>query len=156
MNNKFLKTIDYAILKFCDSLGFNKPYFFQFLTCSDKQAPKFLNPNDEQKQLKVIDLLAILDNLDDEHRKIILDNLCQKYNFQCLSTSPGVKTSQNLEHILLNITSTNGDLSKEFLLSIQDNNIDKQEKEKLNKIAYDLRSLLRTFENRINKESSND
>ena len=151
---RFLKTIDYSIIKFCDSLGFNKTYFHQFLSCSEKQAPKFLNPNDELKQLKVIDLLSILDNLDSKHRKIILDNLCQRYDFVCLDSAAAENNNKSLEHILLEITSTNGDLSKEFINAINDNNISNDELEKLNFIAYHFRSLLRTFENKIKRISN--
>lgn len=153
---KLLKTIDYSITKFCDSLGFKKTYFHQYLTCSDKQAPKFLNPNDDTKQLKVIDFICILDNLDTKHQKIILDNLCQKYNFVCCDTAATQNNNQSLEHILLSITSTNGDLSKEFIEAIKDNNISSDEHNKLNAIAYNFRSLLRTFENKINKVSNHE
>ncbi|RXJ82635.1 phage regulatory CII family protein [Arcobacter sp. F2176] len=150
MTNTFLNTINYSIEKFCDSLGFNKTYFHQFLNCSQKQAPKFLNPNDDLKQLKVIDLISILDNLDTKHRKIILDNLCQKYDFVCLDSAITQSNNISLEHILLNITSTNGELSSNFLQALEDGNISHDENKLLKEIAYKFRSLLRIFEFKIN------
>lgn len=149
--NLMTKIIDFTISKFCDSMGFNKSFFFQFLPYSEKQLPKYLNSNDDTKSLKIDDLLLILDNLDKPHQKLILDYLAQRYQGTFLFNDSLNENSQSLEHILLSITATDGELSKQFLNAIEDNNIDDNEKTQLNEIAYRLRSLLRIFESRIKK-----
>lgn len=149
--NSFNKIIDFAVEKFCNSLGFNKNFFSQFLPYSESQFPKYINHNDDTKNLKSHDLIHILDNLDKPHQKLILDYLAQRYEATFIFNDSTNNTEKSLEHILLNITATDGELSHKFLNAIQDNNIDETETKELNQIAYKLRSLLRVFEARINK-----
>ncbi len=101
------------------------------------------------KYLRIEELFIILNTLDKPQQKIILDYICNKYDFQCLDTADTKKSNQSLETLLLSITATNGDLSKEFISSMEDGNISEHEEDTLNSIAYQLRSLLRTFEGRI-------
>lgn len=149
--SKLLKVIDYSIHSFCDSLGLNKSHFNKYLPYSDSQIPKYLNPNDETKNLKIIDLPLILNNLDNQHKKLILDSICQSHGFVCTVEASKENNDKSLENILLRITATNGNLSSEFIEALEDGKISDIENEKLNQIAYQLRSLIRTFEARINK-----
>lgn len=150
-SSKLLRVIDYSVTTFCDSLGLNKTHFNKFLPYSDSQVAKYLNPNDDTKNLKIIDLPLILNNLDSQHKKLILDSICQSHGFICTEQTPGQNNSNSLENILLNITATNGSLANEFLVALEDGEISQEENEKLSTIAYQLRSLIRTFEARINK-----
>lgn len=149
-NSTLLKVIDYAINGFCTSLGFKKNYFNVFLPYSEKQYPKYINPCDDSHNLKITDLQIILEKLDTPNKKIILDSLCQTHGFLCVDSAETENNDNSLERILLNITSTDGALSKTFLEATQDNEIDDFERTELKAISYSLRSLLRVFENRIN------
>ena len=149
-NSKLLNLIDYSVTSFCSSLGFNKGFFSKFLPYSETQFPKYINPNNSEKILKVTDLETIINNLDTFHSKMILDYLCQLKGFVCV---PDSTQSDNkflsLENLLLHITATNGTLANSFLQALQDGNINLEEKEQLKTIAYSLREFLITFENRI-------
>ena len=149
-NSKLLNLIDYSVTSFCSSLGFNKGFFSKFLPYSETQFPKYINPNNSEKILKVTDLEVIINNLDTFHSKMILDYLCQLKGFVCV---PDSTQSDNkflsLENLLLHITATNGTLANSFLQALQDGNINLEEKEQLKTIAYSLREFLITFENRI-------
>ncbi|RXK01500.1 hypothetical protein CRV02_08300 [Arcobacter sp. CECT 8989] len=149
--NSFNKIIDFAVEKFCNSIGFNKNFFSQFLPYSESQFPKYINHNDDTKNLKSHDLIHILDNLDKPHQKLILDYLAQRYEATFIFNDSLDDNNQSLEHILLSITATDGELSKQFLNAIEDNNIDDNEIKQLKEIAYKLRSLLRVFESRVNR-----
>lgn len=149
--SRLLNVIEYSINSFCNSLGFKAGFFSQFLPYSENQYPKYINPTDSTHNLKITDLELIFSNLDNSHKKIILDSLCQSNGFVCVdsnaSTPNGIFT--NIETLLLAISATNGDLAGTFLSSIQDGNINAYEKEELNQIAYKLRAFLITFESRI-------
>lgn len=107
------------------------------------------------KYLRVEELFIIIENLETSSQKIILDYICSKFGFICLDSASADDTNNSLETILLQLSSTNGELSKEFLESVKDGSINDYEREKLNSIAYMFRSLLRTFEMKI-KGSEND
>ena len=149
--SKLLNVIEYSINSFCNSLGFKSGFFSQFLPYSENQYPKYINPTDLTHNLKITDLELIFSNLDNSHKKIILDSLCQSNGFICVDSNEtllnGIFT--NIETLLLAISATNGDLAGTFLSSIQDGNINDYEKEELNQIAYKLRAFLITFESRI-------
>ena len=121
--SKLLNVIDYSINSFCQSLGFKKNFFSQFLNYSDSQFPKYINPKDDSHNLKITDLELILLNLDSQHKKIILDSLCQSNGFVCVDTANEKSLFSNLEILLLNISATNGDLAKTFLSAVEDGNI---------------------------------
>uniref|UniRef100_UPI004047D1CB phage regulatory CII family protein n=1 Tax=Aliarcobacter sp. TaxID=2321116 RepID=UPI004047D1CB len=147
--SKLLNVIDYSINSFCQSLGFKKNFFSQFLNYSDSQFPKYINPKDDSHNLKITDLELILLKLDSQHKKIILDSLCQNNGFVCVDTANEISLFSNLEILLLNISATNGDLAKTFLSAVEDGNINELEKQQLKTISYQLREFLITFENRI-------
>lgn len=145
------KITNFSVEKFCNSMGFNKPFFYQFLPYSDKQCSKILNPDDTTRFLKADDLLFILDNLDTFHRKIILDYIASKYDF-VLSNKANTKNETSLENIkdlLLSFSSQNGLLIDNFFNFSNDNNIDEFEKAELKKQSYAFRSLLVQFENSL-------
>lgn len=148
-NSKLLNVIHYSINSFCSSLGFNIGFFSKFLPYSETQYPKYINPTETTHNLKITDLELILSNLDLTHKKIILDSLCQSNGFVCVDTEKEKSLFNSLENLLLNISATNGDLAKTFLSAVEDGNINDLEKEQLNKISYNLREFLITFENRI-------
>lgn len=149
-NSKFLNLIDYSITSFCSSLGFNKGFFSKFLPYSETQYPKYINPNEDSHNLKITDLETIINNLDTFHSKLILDYLCQLKGFICVPESAESDNKfSSLENLLLHITATNGNLANSFLQSLQDGNINQDEKEQLKTIAYNLREFLISFENRI-------
>ncbi len=147
--SKLLKVVNYSITLFCESLGFKNNFFSQFLPYSESQYPKYLNPNDDTHNLKITDLELILSNLDSEHKKIILDSLCQSCGFVCVEDEKEKSLFFSLENLLLNISATNGDLAKNFLLAVEDGNISNSEKDELSKISYNLREFLISFDNRI-------
>lgn len=148
-NSKLLNIIDYSITSFCSSLGFKKNFFSQFLSYSDSQFPKYLNPLDDSHNLKITDLELILNQLDTTHKKLILDSLCLSNGFVCIDSVDDNHLFSNLEILLLNISATNGTLAKSFLKSVEDGNINDFEKEELRVISYTLRRFLINFENRI-------
>lgn len=149
-NSKLLNLIDYSITSFCSSLGFNKGFFSKFLSYSETQYPKYINPNEDSHNLKITDLETIINNLDTFHSKLILDYLCQLKGFVCVEDSiQSDNKFSSLENLLLHITATNGNLANSFLTALQDGNINQNEKEQLKTIAYQLREFLITFGNRI-------
>ncbi len=147
--SKLLKVIEYSITSFCNSIGFKNGFFSKFLPYSESQYPKYINPTETTHNLKITDLELILSNLDLTHKKLILDSLCQTNGFVCVDTAKEKSLFNSIENLLLNISATNGDLAKSFLLAVEDGNINEQEKEELKKISYSLREFLITFENRI-------
>lgn len=149
-NSKLLNLIDYSITSFCSSLGFNKGFFSKFLSYSETQYPKYINPNEDSHNLKITDLETIINNLDTFHSKLILDYLCQLKGFVCVEDSiQSDNKFSSLENLLLHITATNGNLANSFLSALKDGNINQDEKEQLKTIAYQLREFLITFGNRI-------
>ncbi|RXJ98379.1 hypothetical protein CRU98_10090 [Arcobacter sp. CECT 8986] len=101
------------------------------------------------KYFRIDEIFIIIDCLSSNSQKIVFDYICSKYDFLCFDSALSNNLDISLESILLHITSTNGELSKHFLEAVKDNNIDENEKQKLNSIAYQFRSLLRTFEAKI-------
>ncbi|MGM0518185.1 MAG: hypothetical protein ACQERD_00920 [Campylobacterota bacterium] len=101
------------------------------------------------KYFRIEELFIILESVDKPQQKIILDYICNKYDFTCQDTADINNTNNTLENILLNITATQGRLTQDFIQAIEDDDITDIENDKLNSIAYELRSLVRTFENRI-------
>lgn len=147
--SKLLNIIDYSITSFCSSLGFKKNFFSQFLSYSESQFPKYINPLDDTHNLKITDLENILKSLDSKHKKLILDSLCQSCDFVCVDSAKDNHLFSSLENLLLNISATNGTLANSFLNAAEDGNINEFEKEELKTISYKLREFLVTFENRI-------
>jgi hypothetical protein len=147
-NSKFMNLINYTVTKFCDSLGFNRGYFFQFLPYSENQLPKYFNPNDDNKVFKITDLELILDNLDTPHQKLILDYLCQKYGFVC-SQSADIDTLQddNIKDMLIALSASNGNLANCYINSVDDNVLSDEEIEELLNLSYKTRQQLINFEN---------
>lgn len=107
------------------------------------------------KYLRVEELFIILENLETSSQKIILDYINTKFGFVCSEAAKPIEDNSSLETLLLKITSTNGEFTKEFLKAVEDGEIDEYENKKLNDIAYVFRSLIRTFELK-KKGSSND
>ena len=147
--SRLLNVIYYSVDSFCQSLGFNIGFFSQFLPYSQNQFSKYINPTETTHNLKITDFELILSNLDSTHKKIILDSICQSNGFVCVDTEKEKNLFYSLENLLLNISATNGDLAKSFLVAVEDGNINESEKEQLKTISYNLREFLITFENRI-------
>lgn len=149
--SKLLNVIDYAVNSFCSSLGFNKSFFSKFLPYTEAQFPKYMNPKETTHNLKITDFELIMENLDTQNKKLILDSLCHQNGFVCVESATCSDNGiyKNIETLLLTISATNGDLASNFLKAVQDGNINDLEKESLNKIAYDLRAFLVLFESRI-------
>lgn len=102
------------------------------------------------KDLKVRELLHILDNLDHESQKIILDFLAIKYDFVLSET---VETSnlnfKDLKDLLLKMQINQSDITEEYLDVFSDGVITSSEVKDLQMCIYTLQSYLREFENRI-------
>jgi hypothetical protein len=152
-NSKLLNVIDYSITSFCDSLGFNKAYFSQFLPYSESQYPKYVNPREDSHNLKITDLELILTNLDITHKKLILDSLCQSNGFLCLDSAELEKDESSIEKLLLKASASNGELASSFIKAFEDGKISDEEKQELTNIAYDFRKLLISFELNLKNSS---
>lgn len=149
-NSKLNNLLTHCVDRFCDSIGFNRGYFFQFLPhYSDKQLPKFFNPNDNTKEFKLSDLEIILSNLDTQHKKPILDYLCQSHGFICSSAANSNNDLENLKDTLLNISTSHGLLASQYLEAIKDEEITQNELEALLKASYNVRQILANFENTL-------
>lgn len=151
-NSKLTKVVHHAIDLFCNNLGFTKGYFSKYLPYSETQSLKYMNPNNNDKHFKITDLEIILNNLDKEHKKIILDSLCHTHGFICVDSANSSNNSLNVESLLLKISASNGNLADNFLIALQDGKLTSDEKQSLAHIAYCFRSLLIEFENKL-KES---
>ena len=149
--SKLLNVIDYAVNSFCSNLGFYKSFFSKFLPYTESQFPKYMNPKESSHNLKITDFELIMENLDIQNKKMILDSLCHQFGFVCVDSAEMMEKGiyQNMETLLLTISATNGDLANCFLNAVQDGNINDLEKDSLQKIAYDLRAFLVLFESRI-------
>jgi hypothetical protein len=104
-----------------------------------------LNPS-TGKDLKVRELILLLDNLTSDTQKDVLDFLAKRYGFIVSESVVAANTTDSLKDILLNINSINGDVSKEYLLSIRDNEISKSELDTISKLLYQARAVIREFE----------
>lgn len=150
-NSKLLNVINHSVKLFCDSLGFNMNYFSSFMPYSDSQFPKYFNPNDDTKNLKITDLELILNHLDSKHQKLILDSLCQTHGFVCVESANHVESNKSIENLLLKISASNGALADNFITALEDDELTDDEKKKLTELAYHFRSMIIQFENRINQ-----
>lgn len=151
-NSKLLNLLNYTVTKFCDSLGFNRGYFNQFLPYSENQLPKYFNPNDDNKSFKITDLELILDNLDTPHQKLILDYLCQRYNFVCSMSAQADKINDdNIKDMLIKLSAKNGNLANCYINSINDDILTDDEIEHLLSLSYMTRQNLINFENVLKK-----
>jgi hypothetical protein len=104
-----------------------------------------LNPN-TGKDLKVRELILLLDNLTPDTQKIVLDFLARRYNFTVSESATPANSAEHLKDILLNINSISGDVSKEYLLAIRDNEITKSEVDNISKLLYQARAVIKEFE----------
>ena len=148
-STKFLNFVTIIITNFTDTLGVKRAYFSKFLPYSDSQFNKYLNPQDETKNLKLTDFIHIIDNLDRSSQFEMIDWFCEQYDFTIVDNQKELKNNETLETLLLKMTSTNGTLSNQFLEAIKDDDINDYEQSELKSIARQFRSLLRTFENRL-------
>jgi hypothetical protein len=147
-NSKLLNLLNYTVTKFCDSLGFNRGYFNQFLPYSENQLPKYFNPNDDNKSFKITDLEIILDNLDQPHQKLILDYLCQRYDFVCSSSAEtDIIENDNIKDMLIALSAKNGNLANCYINSIQDDILTDDEIDELLSLSYETRQKLINLEN---------
>lgn len=104
-----------------------------------------LNPN-TGKDLKVRELILLLDNLTPDTQKIVLDFLAKRYGFVVSESATPANSAEHLKDILLNINSISGDVSKEYLLAIRDNEITKSEVDNISKLLYQARAVIKEFE----------
>lgn len=152
-DTKLYKTFSYAFAQYDKSFdlkrGTARKQAAEDLGLKDTNILNKYFDESSTKYLRIEELFIIIGSLDKPQQKIILDYICNKYDFQCLDTAETKESNQSLETLLLSVTATNGDLSKKFIESMEDGQISEQEEQGLNSIAYQLRSLLRTFEARI-------
>lgn len=147
--SKLTNVINHSIEMFTKSLGFKKGYFSQYLNYSENQYPKYINPNDVTHNMKLSDLDLILDNLDDKHTKIILDYLCMRNNFQCITNADDDNSKFNVSDSLHNINSKVGSLNTEYLDSKEDGILDNVELNNFITKSYNIRQTLICFENQV-------
>ena len=104
------------------------------------------------KFLKLDQLFIILDNLDNDLQKELLDYIANKYNFT-LSYKAETKetTPNNIKDLLLSYSTQNGNLISNFFSASLDGHIDEKEKAELLKQAYAFRSSLILFEKSLER-----
>ncbi len=152
-NTNFLSTIKLALLEFGKSFNITySEYFANKLFFTGKNAKvQFLNmfQSNNDKYLKLDEFLIILDTLENTQQKIILDDLCQRYDFICSSKATNNKqtiNNENIKDILLKISGTNGKLFTDFLDFNTDKNLDNKELKSLIDSSYQARVRLLEFE----------
>ena len=121
-----------------------------FTTSGYKQVKNLLTADD--KFLKLDQLFIILDNLDNDLQKELLDYIANKYNFT-LSYKAETKetTPNNIKDLLLSYSTQNGNLISNFFSASLDGHIDEKEKAELLKQAYAFRSSLILFEKSLER-----
>ena len=149
----FLKALDFAFLEFESQFGKSATKFF-----SQKIGFNTSNQLSNKIQhfsiahLNIDEVFIILDNLG-KHKKIILDYICDKYDYVC---SPKAKNEQatkyeNIKDLLLKVTGNNGCLVNDFTDFNIDDELDKNELLALKKRSYGSRSTLVQFELELDK-----
>lgn len=103
----------------------------------------------ENKFLKVDQLFIILDNLDHELQKELLDYIANKYDFTLSYSATASKSNDSITDLLLSFSVDNGDIVSSFLDFNSDGCVDENEKEKLKMKSYLFRSRLLQFENSL-------
>lgn len=106
------------------------------------------------KDLKVRELLHILDNLDHESRKIILDFLASRYDFVLSENLQNSNINfKDLKDLLLKMHINQSDITEEYLNIFSDGVITSVEVKELQSCIYALQAYLREFESRVIQQS---
>jgi hypothetical protein len=152
-NLDLLKKIKLAMLEFGNEFNVTPNQYFadklHFKNLSASvQFSNLFQPHNE-KYLKLDEFLIILDNLS-SHRKIILDYLCNKYDYVCTPKAYNqTLNTENIRDLLLNISSKQGYLFQNYLNYASDNMLDSQEIEILLQNSYQARATITEFENNL-------
>lgn len=118
---------------------------------ANSQYTNLLQPFNE-KYIKVDELFLLLDNLG-THKKIIIDYICNKYDYTCSIKANNTNCSNdNIKDLLLSIGGSNGHLFNSFLDYSKDKILDKKETNNLIKTSYQTRALLNQFENDLKEK----
>ena len=127
-------------------------------------APKMCFPNNGYAQvknlfvlhtlkfIKIDQLFIILDNLDHDLQKELLDYIANKYNFTLSYKAEAESSnSENIKDLLLSFTSQNGRLVDKFFESFSDENLSTKELKELLSQIYVFRAGLVLLEGRLKK-----
>lgn len=103
------------------------------------------------KFLKLDQLFIILNDLDSDLTKNILDYISKKYNFTLsYKATPSIIQYESMKDSLISFSINNGELSNDFFNAIKDDKLTPDEITILKKRIYDFRSALVQFENELN------
>ena len=103
----------------------------------------------ENKFLKLDQFFIILDNLNHELQKELLDYIANKYDFNLSYSATASKSNDSIKDLLLSFSVNNGDIVSSFFDFNSDGCFDKSEKEQLKMMSYMFRSRLIEFENSL-------
>lgn len=143
----FLNVLDLAFDKFEEKnpkVDANK-FFANLLNY--KTVNEFLNhfqPH-SNRYLKVDELIIILANLG-ESKKYVLDWLCVQYGFLCIPQIKSDQKQENFQEIFMEISYISGELAKYYQEYNKDNKLDSDEKEELNKLLYNFRTIIASYQ----------
>jgi len=146
----FFKTIKLSLNNFSVEMGVTAYSYFAdklFISSKNKHTvlSNLLNTN-TGKDLKVRELLLLLDNLQG-HEKPILDYICNRYGFVCsLNVKENNETNENIKDLLLKISGSNGSIINDYISFNSDDELDDNEVNQLLKASYNIRALLNQFE----------
>lgn len=158
-DQEFLKAVDLAFLEFSNRYGVTSSKYFA-------EKLKYNTPNEFQnhlqpynnKFLKIDEFFIILTHLGD-HRKILLDFICNKYDYICSKKAQYDSKNtdyKNIKETLLDIAGSNGSIFNDYVNFTSDNELDKKEIEQLIKASYQTRALLNEFEDMLKEVLKNE
>lgn len=145
----FFKTVKFSINKYGKNNSITAfSHFADLLNFpqnnnSSSNFGKLLSPGTD-KDLKVRELLLVLEELDHE-KKYILDSMCKMFDYICI---PAVdkKPIVSFEKFFIDVSLISGKIAEKFQEFNKDNTIDNFESQELNSLMYDFRVLIRSYE----------
>lgn len=152
-NEDFIKTLKFSLKQFSDEYNvsaysyFANKLHFKGDNARHQLSNLFTPAND--RYLKVDELFILLNHLD-EYKKPIIDFICNKYGYVCITKKicdfPGI---EKLKDIVLEINSQTGLLTHYFNEAMKDNEIDSIERDDLKKKIKSSIEFLTLLENRL-------
>lgn len=158
-NEVLLDAIKRAIVAFGERTGSNgMDYFAERLGFNGKnraiQLHNRLSPANHEKHLKFEELTAIMDEMDQEEQKIILEAFANKYGFFVKGKEEAPKAvGATLETVVtystLELGGTLGVINDDVVQAIKDGKIDKKEAKRIHRSLREMSSQLRGLEDVI-------
>lgn len=158
-NPLLLEAIKRAIVAFGDRNGLNgMDYFAERLGFNGKnraiQLHNRLSLTNQEKYIKLEELTAIMDEMDQEEQKIILEAFANKYGFFVKEKDEAPKVvGATLETVVtmstFDMAGTFGVINDDVFEAIKDGKVDKKEARRIHKGLRELNAKLRGFEDAI-------